>query len=117
MIVSEDLALAASAERLASLGLQVLLALQVGRVGAPLPHAKVERLALPVAEAPRVSRAQLLTDLLRGHCRRLHGGYPKTAVGSVLSAAGMARGDRAAFLATLPGLVERVVDGERLLFF
>ncbi|MRD49686.1 hypothetical protein GHT07_20645 [Caenimonas koreensis DSM 17982] len=118
VIVSGDLALLACAERVAAAGAACLVAHDALQAPPSLPLASVARLAVQAPEdSRRTPTTGRLLALLRTTAPLAAGGYLKAQVGTVLSRAGLGRQERAAFLASVPGLRERVVGGQRVLFF
>ncbi len=124
VIVSRDNALLACAERIQVLGCRALVChaadapahwtvptvtLQCG-----LPRAQGP---LTGAPPPAIQRSRLLAMLRRRALTCPGGGYRKSCVGALLREEGMGRADRAAFLASVPGLRETAVAGDRALHF
>jgi hypothetical protein len=123
VIVSRDNSLLACAERIQQLGCATLVChagVTPSQWDVPtvalVPDTKAQ--AAPAATRARPDRlAPLVAMLRRQAVPCAGGGYRKSCVGALLRRAGLDRAGRAAFLASLPGLRETALTGDRLLHF
>lgn len=111
VIVTRDNLLLGAAQRLQDLGARVL----VCHAAAAPCRGGVEAATL-VPGRVRPETVQLLGRIRAELQAEPGGGYRKSLVGMLLRRAGLDRCDRAAFLASLPGLRTARTAGDRLLF-
>ena len=127
VIVSRDNSLLACAERIQHLGCRALVCHAAETPSqAAVPTVALETAPLPARSATQSPSAvkatpdrlgRLIAMLRRRAAPCPGGGYRKSCVGTLLRRAGLDRAGRAAFLASLPGLRETPVAGDRALHF